>query len=304
MIRKSLSKLLILSLSLFAPVASQAGEILFAFVNNTSYVSDGLAIRDMLDNPGHNVTTRFLNDAVYSDYDSFDQIFVYDLSSGADNSVIQQTNYSRIAYWYTGRTDKNLILDGRIISSAPTWTDYPSGLGSGGEPEYIKNYQDQLALRGGGLVLATDHAPAFTSGINTINNLIGVNEFTGYYYTSPYEAYVDPLSPLYVPELEACSLDPSQQCINDNSSTSFVATGLQANGQFLTPVAYHGGVAGAYDFAAVSTTMGSITFGTCGGVGQPACTVPEPTPLVLLGLGLIGLRARNSRLVRYFRKGR
>ena len=298
MIKKTISKILILSISLIAPAASQAGEILYAFVNNTSYVSDGLAIRDMLVNPGHNVTTRFLNASVYNDYSSFDQIFVYDLSATADNSAIQNANYQGIANWYNGLSNKNLILDGRIISSSPSWTNRPNGLGTNGEPELIKNYQDQLALRGGGLVLGTDHAPAFTQGINTINSLININPFTGYYYEPPYEAYVDPLSPLYVPELEVCTLDPAQQCINDNSSTSFVATGLQANGQTLTPFAYHSNTSGAFEYAAVSTTMGSITFGTCGGVGQPPCTVPEPTPIFLLGLGLAGLRARS-----YWRRG-
>lgn len=293
-IKKLLVSFVLMCATLAAPMTAFAGEILFAMVNTvgSSYVHDGLAIRDMLVGTGYNVTTRDLNAGVYNDYNSFDQIFVYDLSPYDDNSATQLANYQGIASWYNGRatSEQNLILDGRIISSSPNWTNYSNGLGSNGEPEFIQNYRDQLNVRGGGLVLGTDHATAFTRGINYINQMIDVSEFTGYYHQFPYEAYVDPNSPLYVPELEACTLDPGQQCINDNSSTSFVATGLQANGQVLTPVAYHGGISGAFQYAAVSTTMGSITFGTCGGVGQPACTVPEPSPLFLLGISLLGLR--------------
>ena len=83
-----------------------------------------------------------------------------------------------------------------------------------------------------------------------------------------------------------CRAAPSLQCINDNSTTGFVPTGLQGNGQFLTPVAYHGTVAGAFSNAAVASTFGSVTFGT-----------PEPgsAALVLGALGLLSLAARRRK---------
>ena len=152
--------------------------------------------------------------------------------------------------------------------------------------------------------MGTDHASpgldngVFVDGINHIIDGINVGRFHDRYYTPPLEAVVDPNSPLYIASLSQCSSDLSKQCINDNSSTSFVATGLQANGQTLTPVAFHGTVDDAWDNAAVSATMGSPTFGTCGNPGQPPCDVPEPLILSLFGLGMLGLGfARRKRIV-------
>ena len=280
-----------LVLSVYA-VSANAGSILFAHVADYSpYVNDGNAIAGYLSNAGHTVTTRYLNQAVWNDYNSFDQVFVYDLSHQADLSSNQVANYNNIGNWYNGLDNKNLILDGRIISSAPSWT--PSSMPS--EEAWIQNYATQLQLRGGGLVLGTDHN-AYHSGINTINSVINVNPFYGYINQYPYQAFVDPNSPLAIPGLATCLTDPSQICINDNSSTGIVATNLQANGQLLTPVAYHGtGTSQAWDQAAVSTTMGSITFDTCGGAGQPACSVPEPSSPILFGLGLLMLGLQKRR---------
>lgn len=271
----------VLAACLGAPGAASSTEVLFAFVGNATYVGDGNQLAGMIGSlAGFNVTTRFLNAAVYNDYANFDQVWVYDLVTGADNSATQTANYQNIAAWYNARTVQNLIVDGRIISSAPSWT---AAGGFAPEDAWIQNYANVLNGAGGGMVLGTDH-DAFQNGINEINAAIGIGAFTGFYGTFPTsQAVVDDQSPLYVP-IGTCVANPALPCINDNSTTGFAPTGLQANGQFLTPVAYHGTTSTAFSNAAVASTFGSVTFPT------PAPATPA---LVVLGLAAMGLLARR-----------
>ncbi len=270
---------------LFLGVANAAPvEIMFGFVGVGSYYGDGQNLAGKLQAmAGVNVTQRDLFNAVYNDLANFDQIWVYDLNTGPDNNAFQTSNYTNIANWYNARTDKNLIVDGRIVSSADSWIARPTSNGAPSETPWIQNYATQLDLRGGGLVLGTDHATAFTQGINEINSQIGINPFTGFYFTQPLQAVVDTASPLGVSTWD-CPTLPGSKCINDNSSTSFVPTNLQPNGQFLTPAAWHGTISTAFDNAAVATTIGSITFPT-----------PEPGTLFLISLGLLGVGGSRYR---------
>jgi len=283
------SKILIplMALALILPgFSAKSASILFAQVDTTGpYVPNGNTIAGYLTSAGHSVTVRHLNTATYNDYASFDQVWVYDLFGGSNNNTNQAANYTNIANWYNGRSapTKNLIADGRIISS---------NFGHN-EPGWIQGYANSLNLRGGGLVLGTDHE-FFVAGINEINAQIGISDFFGNVPVS--EALVDENSPLFVENggvagvggagTHACA---GGLCVWDNSSPSFAPTGVQANGQTLTPVAFHGTVANAFQNAAVSTTMGSMTFGTCGGPGQPACFVPEPGTLAGFGVGFAAL---------------
>ena len=269
----------LLALAYFAvPNTASAASILLGRVGSSSYVADGAELAGFLTGAGHTVDYVDLDAAVIGDFSSYSQVWVYDLVVGLDDSVIQTANYANIASWYNGRTNKNLIVDGRIISSGLGWV-------AGGEPAWIQNYAARLDGAGGGLMLGTDHND-FQDGINSINALIGINPFSGF-FEGP-EAVVDPFSPLYVPSLLFCTADPTQQCINDNSTTGFVPTGLQPNGQFLTPVAYHGTTSTAFDNAAVATTFGSVTF-------PDPSAVPEPSTLLLLGTGLIAAGLRRYR---------
>mgnify|MGYP003636979575 CR=1 FL=1 len=263
-----------------AGVPAKAASILFAQVDQTGpYVPNGNTLAGYLTSAGHSVTVRHLNTATFNDYASFDQVWVYDLFGGANNNANQLANYANIANWYNGRAPsaQNLIADGRIISS---------NFGHN-EPGWIQGYAHSLDIRGGGLVLGTDH-DFYVAGINTINAAIGIDPFFGNVPVS--EALVDQNSGLFFENggagTHACG---TELCIWDNSSPSFAPTGLQSNGTTLTPVAYHGTTADAFANAAVSSTIGSVTFGTCGGEGQPACTVPEPGALATLAVGLGGL---------------
>ena len=298
-ILKKYAQIFIAVIFLGVSAIAGAANILFAHVDNTGpYVDDGNRIRDMLTAPalGHTVTTRFLDAAVYNDFNTFDLIFVYDLYTGLDNEANQLANYQGIANWYNGLTNKNLILDGRIISSATPWVNPP-------ETAWIQNYAAQLDSRGGGLFLGTDHATpgqttgVFVDGINTINSLIGVNPFNSF-FGGP-QALVDSQSPFFLNTLANCSAAPTEKCINDNSTTSFAPAGLQPNGQFLTPVAYHGTTSQAFDQAAVSSTIGSPTFQTCDDGSPPPCvgTVPEPSVLFLFAAGLFGLDFSRRRIL-------
>jgi hypothetical protein len=270
-------------------VQAHSTEILFAYVGEGYYHADGANIASKISGvSGFNVTQVNLYDSLLGDISAYDQVWVYDLSADADNNIYQTANYSILANWYNSRSasTKNLIADGRIISSADYWINLPTSGGLPSETSWIQNYALQLNARGGGLVLGTDHN-VFADGINTINSLIGISNFTGFYYSSPFQAYVDEESPFYLNSLGNCQADATKKCINDNSSTSFVPTGLQANGQFLTPVAWHGSFSDAFSLAAVSSTIGSPSFGT---------EVPEPGSLLLMLMGLFGLHLSRKRL--------
>ena len=285
------SVLLFGCLAVSAP--GHAVEILFAHVIDTThpYHADGNEIAGYVDAlPGYNVTIRNLNDAVYTDYANFDQVWVYDLytiANGPQTDATQVANYNNIGAWYNGlaASDKNLIVDGRIISSA--WNN---------EAAWIQGYATELTARGGGLLLGTDH-DVYVSGINNINAAININPFQGTLNTGV--AVVDQNSALYNGGAGTFACGTGDQCIYDNSSPSYAPAGLQPNGQTLTPVAYHGTVNTAFDNAAVSSTIGSTTFGTCGGPNQPPCHVPEPASFGVFGIGLAmfgaGMAARRRK---------
>ncbi|XOV88226.1 MAG: hypothetical protein ACFHX7_25260 [Pseudomonadota bacterium] len=260
--------------------SANAGEVLFFHFGPSvdNYAVYGNKIASFIDQvPDANVTVRAMANAEYNDLATFDQIWVYDLNNGGYNANANVlANSENVAAWYNARVTSgvgdNLILDGRILSSAA----------GANEVGLIQSFYNNMNDAGGGLFLGTDHCPQWCSGINYINDLIDIGNFTGFY--SAQYAILDTESPLAdgVP----CSVVISGNCmIYSNTTTGFAPAGLQANGQFLTPLAYNTTnpnaiLTEAYELTAISSTFGSQTFGT----------VPAPASFWLLGLGLALLR--------------
>lgn len=153
---------------------------------------------------------------------TYEQIWVYDLSTGAD---AYPTDYAAIKTWYDAAPIKEVICDGRFLSSF--WNGRSTGEGR----KVTANYYYNLAIRGGGLVLATDHNDYANVGMNNLANLLGFNNFVGNFGGS---FPLDAGHPL--------STEPHilESLFND-SSTGQAPFGLQPNGRTLRTIGYHSG---------------------------------------------------------------
>ena len=100
--------------------AASAVEVLFAFVDDTSYYSYGQELAGYVDAlSGYNVTQVILDDIVVANINDYQQIWVYDLIwTENDNEPNQAANYQNITNWYNALATKNMIVDGRILSSS------------------------------------------------------------------------------------------------------------------------------------------------------------------------------------------
>lgn len=155
--------------------------------------------------------------------DTYEQIWVYDLSSGTDN---YPNDYNAIRDWYNALPVKEIICDGRWISS------FWSGRYSNEGRKLTENYYTAFKTAGSGLLLATDHNAFSTRGINDINALIGLNGFSGNFPDQPFP--LDQGHPLSTTPNILLSLF-------NNSTTGQAPFGAQPGGRTLQTLGYHSG---------------------------------------------------------------
>jgi cysteine-rich repeat protein len=153
---------------------------------------------------------------------SYAQVWVYDLSSGADP---WDADFQAIADWWVDESSGEIIADGRILGS------YWSGRYATEGRVLAENYFENLRAVGGGLLLSTDHNVFANFGANEIGALIGIDPFIGNFSGA---FPVDTGNPLMnTPNL-------IESLFND-TTTSQAPFGLQPNGLILDAVGFHSG---------------------------------------------------------------
>ncbi|MEZ4711444.1 MAG: Ig-like domain-containing protein [Caldilineaceae bacterium] len=210
---------------------ADADHVLFVTING-AYNADGVNAYNMLVAAGADADHVVLNvngnvaaaiNAAALDGKPYNQIWVYDLSTGADN---YPSDYAAIVAWFNSRPAPELICDGRFLSS------YWSGRWNTEGRALAQNYYTNLAARGGGLLLATDHYAYSNSGISNLTNLLGINRFSGEFGGS---FPVDSTNPLMTTPNNLTG-----GLFND-STTGQAPFNLQPNGLILHTVGYHSG---------------------------------------------------------------
>ena len=206
-------------------------SVLMINVHGGYYDADGQHIFDTLVNAGVNATFVDLYDSTESNLTSllqdisnqFNQVWVFDLSAGIDN---YPAAWQAIADWFNADPTRAIICDGRMISS------YWSGRWADEGQKLTENYYENMKLKGGGLLLGTDH-DAYQSGINSINDLIGLDRFSGSFSLSRIPVDINSMLMTFPHNM---GVD-----LSDDSSPGQTPYGLQPNGRILYSVAWHGG---------------------------------------------------------------
>lgn len=168
------------------PPVERVHRVLVVTVRGPSYAGHGPNLAQTVTWAGGEATHVYLNPGVEADViaaladpTAYDQVWVYDLSSARDTAP---TGFSAIADWFNADRSRDIIADGRMI--ATLWNNYYRSAGR----TLADNYYENLRVRGGGLVLGTDHGAGtgptngygiFVDGINSINDMIGIGRFWG-----------------------------------------------------------------------------------------------------------------------------
>ena len=216
-------------------VAQQApldDHVLFVSLGG-SYTTDGLHMHDALltlDPNADYVNLRGNTGAAAAllAANTYDQIWVYDLSSSNASVDSHTADFVAIAEWFLNESGGEVICDGRYLSSF--WRgQWPGGT----EWRHVTdNYYTNLAVEGGGVMLATDHNSFANHGINELNGLLGLGPFIGNFPTQAFP--VDTTNPLMnTPHLITS--------LRNDSSTGQPPFGLQPGGLILDTVGFHSG---------------------------------------------------------------
>ncbi|MBI5386506.1 MAG: DUF11 domain-containing protein, partial [Verrucomicrobia bacterium] len=154
---------------------------------------------------------------------TYDQVWVFDVSPGADDF---SADWQAIADWFTNRTSQAVICDARSRASfvGERWQSEGRLL--------TENYYENLKREGGGLVLATGSS-AEQGGLNSLNDRLGLQPFTGTFNLTRLPANAgNPL--LSYPNNIGLDLP-------DDVAAGQAPFGLQPNGLILYGAAWHGG---------------------------------------------------------------
>lgn len=176
---------------------------------------------------------------------AFDQVWIFDLSYGEDNYT---NDWQAIAAWYNSKASLPIICDARMISS------YWYGKWPTEGQALSENYYQNLKSRGVGLLLGTDHSfgpftpLTYTAGINSVNDLIGLNHFVSQFS----------LSNIPVDTNSFLMNTPNNlgTFLSDDSTPGQAPSGLQPNGKMLYTVAWH---SGDQHTPGISTTIAKTT---------------------------------------------
>jgi hypothetical protein len=217
---------LLLNLLTALPSLATHYSVLVVNVSGDTYNEGGTNIHQALVTSG--ITSRLLTLATNGQVetalaeDTFDQIWVFDLSTGDDDYPL---DWAAMSGWFQANPSRGIICDARILSSFWGGFEVQGRL-------LAENYFANLQTAGGGLVLGTDH-DSFAGGINSINAQLGLQPFTGSFVLD--EIPVDTAHPLMT---TPNTLGPT---LPDHSTPGQVPFGLQPNGRVLHAVAWHSG---------------------------------------------------------------
>jgi hypothetical protein len=220
------------------PAQAASYDVLFIIINGM-YNADGNNIFTTLQNVAGaaNVQSVTLSSdgqaAALLAANTYEQIWTYDLSKGADN---YPTDYAAIDTWFDAHPGCAVVMDGRILSS------YWNGRWSAEGQNLTYNYYTNFSSAGCGLLISTDDSD-YVGGTNQLNATLGFNSFFGSFGGAFPTDTTNPL--MNTPNLIA-------SLFND-STTGQAPFGFQPNGLYLYTVGYH---SGNPDTPGISSTIG------------------------------------------------